>query len=228
MAGESVLRVGVRVVALLAITIAVGLNLAAVATPSWQTMTLDTGSTAHMTSHLHGLWEDCVKNLMSDSEWLCSIRKYGQIYQCTSHQSFTQRDCEIHAGESWQQTTLILECIVLICGIGALLAISFSFCNKCAAACSVSGGTVAAAILTILATISAIAALSVFTMNAMDPNNAMIEMGTTMHEQYRGNSYYLACGAAGAFAIASIICGLAAAMNCCGYREYREVRRTDV
>jgi len=81
---------------------------------------------------------------------------------------------------AWQRTTLILECLANVCAIGALVACLISVFNKkWDTVCSITSG-----VLSIVATILAVSAISVFAINAMSDDNVTLMMGTTHYEVF--------------------------------------------
>jgi len=205
-----ILRVGKIVLHVLAVLMlfgALALMLAAFFTPAWQQVDIGSGRT--VSHHQHGLYQVCVSDVKQGSQAtnLCTYMRYGKEKSIVQKGKSVNDDDDIHAGESWRFTAMILLAITLFL---AIVALTFSLLGACFI-----WGSIVWAIFTVLSTATAIAGIAIFTVNARSEDHILVNVGTGQFEQRVGYSYYLGCGGTAAFAFASFLAVITASVHCC-------------
>jgi len=199
-----ILTLSLTVFALFAAT---GLVIACLFLPNWQTVDItDTRET-----HLHGLWEDCVKGgvrlvAVSSDSYICTYKdfKHPDTHGTVANEDHLHQSNH-HDGEQWRLATLVLISISSFLGIFALL---LAFGGICVKGCSV-----VSTILTSLAAGCTIAGIIVFTRNAKEPSEMLILGVTSSDLQHFGIAYYLGIGAAVAFAVSAFLSAIATGLT---------------
>ncbi|KAI6200338.1 hypothetical protein M3Y96_00723300 [Aphelenchoides besseyi] len=185
MSGVSIGRLIVVALTSIILLASLCLLVAAVVTPSWQTVYL----AEFQAEHQHGLWIDCTQNrryvqgLLNDLQ--CTYKFESAYYQPTDYsdsQSIHVEE-EQHKFHGWHRAVLAFLGVGFCSGV---IAICFLFCAPCLRICGI-----VANVFLLIASATIFVGMAVFFLNAHAHNTRFVHGITMTYEQSKGYSFYL-------------------------------------
>jgi len=185
-------RIIVLFILALLLCLGLGLTVAAVATPAWQTVYIG----EYQSEHQHGLWIDCTRGRIHIEG------SADNLLHCTyKFDDIIDHEHEHHRFYEWQRAVLVLLGAAILLGF---VAVCITFYSPCIVPCAILNNVVIA--LTVL---FSLAALGVFFFFSHRVQFRFVLGISRTYEQVRGYSFWMEMTAAGVFLLAFCVSILA-------------------